>query len=202
MYVRISLITGASNFDRGLAFLDDQVVPELRQQRGFQGLTASGDRSAGWVNVLAMWETAADLDASESTAEKARADAVKLFGGQASVERFEQLAWEVGPVRPGPGAKLHIRRIRMDPSRIDDNLDYFRRDVVPQMKSTPGFLSVRLMMDRSTGEGAVGNLWADHESLTGSLARAEQRRAAAESRGIAFGEQRFGEMLFTTPMRP
>jgi len=202
MHVRISLLTGATGIEEGIDFLRDQVVPQLQQQNGFRGLSASGDRASGRVNVLTMWDTEADLDASESMAEKARADATKVIGGQASVERYEQLLWEMGSVVPGPGARLHIRRVSMDPSRVDDNLDYFRREVLPQMRATPGFLSARMLMDRRTGRGSVGTLWADDESLRVSLMRANERRAEAERRGVEFGEDQTAELLYATPMRP
>lgn len=198
MYVRISLLTGASGIDEGIDFLRDQVVPQLQQQKGFRGLTASGDRAACRINVLTTWETEADLDASESMAEKARADAAKLTGGQATVERYEQLAWEIGAIPPAPGAKLHIRRIRMDPGRVDENLEYFRRDVLPDIRSAPGFASLRVLMDRRTGAGSTGTMWVDDQSRKDSLARAAQRRPMAESRGVEFGEEQFADLFYAT----
>lgn len=196
MHVRISTITGASDIDGGIDFVRDQVVPQLQQQKGFRGLSVSGDRKAGVVTVLSVWETEADLDASESAADKARGDATKLIGGQVSVERYEQLVWERGDTPPGPGAKLHIRHVKMDPSRIDGNAEFFRQTVLPEMKATPGFLGCRNLIDRSTGEGHVGTVWADEESLAGALANAEQRRSRAADRGVEFGGEQVLEVLF------
>jgi heme-degrading monooxygenase HmoA len=118
------------------------------------------------------------------------------MGGNVSVERYEQTVWEVSDIRPGPGAKLHIRHIKVDPRRIDDNLEFFRQTVVPDMKARRGFLAVRHLIDRSTGEGRVGSLWEDQDSLAASLAQSEQRRAKAKDRGIEFGEDRVLEVLF------
>lgn len=202
MHVRLSMINGASDIDRGIEFLGSEVVPQLQQQKGFRGLNASGNRETHEVSILTMWDSPADLDASESMADKARTDAVKVIGGEVTVERYEQLVWELGTVPPAPGAKLHIRHIRMEPSKVDDNADYFRQDVLPQIKSTPGFLGVRLLMDRATGQGRVGTMWADDESRQGSLARAEQRRATAQSHGVEFGREQFLDVLFATPMKP
>jgi heme-degrading monooxygenase HmoA len=201
MYVRITNVMGASDIDGGLALLRDQVLPQLQQQKGFQGFSVSGDRSAGVVTVLSVWDTEADLDASESTAEKARSDAVRVTGGQLGVERYEQNIWEVGDIPPGPGAKLHIRPIKMDPARIDDNLEFFRQNILPQIKGTPGFLGVRHLINRSTGEGRVGTLWADDDSLAASQANLEQFRAGAAGRGVEFGEDRVLEILLTS-MQP
>ena len=196
MYARLSTITGASDIDGGIAFLRDQAVPQLQQQKGFRGLSASGDRKAGVVTVLSVWETEADLDASESAADKTRGDALRVIGGEVSVERFEQTVWERSETAPEPGAKLHIRHISMDPSRVDENLEFFRQTVVPEMKATPGFRGVRQLINRSTGEGRVGSVWADEEALSAALANAEQRRARASDRGVRFGEDQVLEVLF------
>jgi heme-degrading monooxygenase HmoA len=201
MHVRISIVTDATDIERGLGFIRDQALPQLQQQRGFRGLSASGDRSTGIVNVLSMWESESDLDASESAADKARSDAVRLMGGQVTVERYEQSLWEVGETPPRSGAKLHIRELRMDPARIDDNLEFFRQNVLPEIKSTPGFMGVRLLTNRSTGEARVGTIWADEQSLEGALERAEQRRAEAGDRGVEFGDDQSFEVLFTS-MQP
>ncbi|MGH9056185.1 MAG: hypothetical protein ACRDYY_10060 [Acidimicrobiales bacterium] len=148
------------------------------------------------MTVLSAWESQADLEASESSADKARGDAIRLLGGQATVHRYEQAIGEVAEIPAG--AKLHIRHFKIDPSRTDDNLAFFRRNVLPEIKAAPGFLALRQLIDRSTGEGRVGTVWADYEALEASLARSEQRRADATSRGVEFGEERVLEVLFTT----
>jgi heme-degrading monooxygenase HmoA len=198
MHARITTVTGATDIDGGLDLLRDQVAPQMQQEKGFRGLSAAGDRVDGVVTVLSLWESRADLEASESAASNARSDAVQVMGGQVSVERYEQTVWEVGGTRPGTGAKLHIRHIKVDRNRIDDNLDFFRQQVVPDMKARPGFLAVRHLIDRNTGDGRVGSLWTDQASLAASLAQSEQRRAAAKDRGIEFGDDRVLEVLYTS----
>ena len=89
------------------------------------------------VTILSLWDSQADLEASESAADKARDDVARVMGGEVSVERYEQTVWEAGDTRPGPGAKLHFRHIKIDPERIDDNLEFFRHTVVPEMKARP-----------------------------------------------------------------
>ena len=198
MYVRITTVTGASDIDGGLALLRDHVVPQMQQQTGFRGLSAAGDRAAGVVTVLSVWDSQADLQASESAADKARGDAVRVMGGEVSVERYEQTVCEAGDTRPEPGAKLHIRNIKLDPDRIDDILDVFRQTVVPDMKTRPGFLAVRQLIDRNTGAGRVGSLWIDEGSLAASLAQSEQSRTKAMARGVEFGKGHVLQVLYTT----
>jgi hypothetical protein len=195
MHARITTVTGASDIEAGLTFLRDQVVPQMQQQKGYLGLSAAGERAAGVITILSLWDRQADLEASEGAADKARDDVVGLMGGEVHVERYEQTVWETA-VRPGPGAKLHIRHIKLDPSRMDDNLEYFRQTVVADLKVRPGFLAVRHLIDRETGEGRVGSLWKDQDSLAASLAQSEPRRARAKDRGVEFGEDRVLEVVF------
>jgi heme-degrading monooxygenase HmoA len=188
MHARLTTVTGATDIEGGVAYLRDSVLREVQQQKGFRGLTVSADRSTGLVVVLALWESEADLDASESVADKARGESLKVLGGQARVERFEQTVWEVGQVPPKPGSKLHIRPFKMDPSRVDDNLAFFKETVLPDIKATGGFMSVRQLLNRKTGEGRVGTVWADAESLEIAVAKSDQRRPKAVERGVEFGD--------------
>jgi hypothetical protein len=198
MYVRIVTATGATNLDDTIAFIGDKVLPDARQQKGFAGLSAAGDRAAGVITVLTVWETEADRAASESFSEKARNEALGIMGGgELRVEGFEQVLWEVGDVPPGRGAKLHIREVKMAPEKVDENLAFFKANVLPDIKATPGFLAVRQLIDRDTGEGRIGTLWADETSLSGALQRAEQRRDLAEGR-VEFGEDRVLEVLIAS----
>jgi heme-degrading monooxygenase HmoA len=195
MYARITTVTGASDIDGGLAVLRDEAVPQMQQQKGFRGLSAAGDRAAGEVMVLSVWDTEAHLEASESAAQKARGEVARIMGGELSVERYEQTVWEVGKTQPGSGAKLHIRHVKVDPARIDENIEFFRQTVVPEMKARPGFVGLRHLIDRSTGEARVGSVWTDEDSISASLVQSEKRRALAKDRGIEFGEDRVLDLL-------
>jgi len=62
-------------------------------------------------------------------------------------------------------------------------------------------LGVRHLINRSTGEGRVGTLWADEDSLKVARDRSEQRRAIASERGVQFGDEQVLEVLFTS-MQP
>jgi hypothetical protein len=57
MFVRMNTVTGAENIDAGVTFLQDKVIPEVRGQKGFRGLTASGNRSTGDFGILGLWDT-------------------------------------------------------------------------------------------------------------------------------------------------
>lgn len=186
MYVRTTTVTGATDIDRGVAFIRDEVEKELAQQAGFRGISVSGDRSSGYVMVLSLWETRANLDASESTADKVRADAVKILGGHQEVHRYEQLVWETFAGGPRPGAQLFVRNLQVEPDRVDEHVQFFRQSVLPEITAAPGALGVRLMANRETGECRVGTIWTDRQTRDGFMAGMADRQAKAESRGVRF----------------
>ena len=185
MFVRIVTFIGAKDIDGGLQFLKDTVAPLLRQQNGWQGTTASADRSGGELSVLSQWATQSDLDASESAMQKVRAQAQEIIGGEMTVDVGEQVVFDVLKP-PHLGAKLLLRPLSMDPSKVDENTEFFKSTVLPQFRSSEGYLALRNVINRESGRGAVGSLWETDEALEAAIARAEERRPMGEARGITF----------------
>jgi heme-degrading monooxygenase HmoA len=197
MFVRVNNITGAENIDAGVTFLQDKVVPELVGQKGFRGVTASANRSNAQVGILTLWDTLADLEASASTASKLRGEAMAVLGGEVNVVVMEQVFADVATPQDMTGKPLRVVRISMDPAKVDEHLAFFVSDVVPGMKATPGFLAVRNMVNRSTGEGTVGTVWADEESMRASETTAQQRSQIASERGVQISEPSFRTILLS-----
>jgi hypothetical protein len=196
MYARLTTFRGTSRFDEAVSHVRDTILPELRQQKGFSSASLVCDRSAGILKALILWETEADRDSSEGFAEKTRKQTLDLLGGEVSVERFEQVLSEVGPTPPVPGSKLHLRPLKMDPAKVDENLAFFEQTVVPDIKATPGFQSVRSFINRQSGEGQVGTVWADQASLETARKKADERRSVASARGVEIGQDQVLEILF------
>jgi len=195
MFARLVTFTGAKDIDGGLEYLRDTVAPLLRQQQGWAGTTASVDRSNGLMSALTLWDSAANRDASESAMVKVRAEANEIVGGEVSVDYYEQVVFEVG-TPPRVGSRLLVRPLRMDPATVDDNIEFFKSTVLPQIKAGSGFLAVRNLINRDTGEGAVGSLWDSDSALEAAAAAAEERRPMGEQRGITFGELSKREVAF------
>jgi len=195
MYVRIVTYTGATSIDAGVRYLNDTAAPLLREQRGFRGVAASADRSGGVLGIMSLWDTEADRDASEGTLVKARAEGQRVIGGGFTVEHFEELL-AVTARPPAVGCALLMRRVSMDPAKIEENLRFFRRDVLPRIAASPGFCAVRNMLSRQTGEGVVGTVWADMAAADAAAAASDARRPEAAQSGVIFGEQSKREIVF------
>ena len=195
MHTRVLTFTGAKNIDGGVDYLRQKVVPLLKEQKGYRGVNASADRSGGVLGILSLWETESDREASESALAKARQEGLDITGGQLTVETFEQLLSEVADP-PGPVSALMVTRISMDPAKIDENLAFFKSDILPRIKANAGFQAVRNMIDRKTGHGLVGTVWANQDAMKAAAAEAQSRRQEGIARGVSFGDVSYREILF------
>jgi heme-degrading monooxygenase HmoA len=188
MYIRLTTWTNATDIDGGIEYLRSTALPAFQEQQGYQGVTASVDRSAGTFGVLSIWANEADRDASESALGKTRNEASEVIGGTVKTEKLEEVVSEVVKP-PGPGCALVVAPFGMDPGKIDENISFFKNEIVPRIKATPGFCALRNMVNRGTGEGYVGTVWADRAAVDAqSEAAAASRREAANTRGITFGD--------------
>ena len=195
MHNRVLTFTGAKNIDDGVAFVRDNAVPVLQEQKGYRGTTASADRDGEVLGILSLWETEAARDASFGPLAELRQQGLDVVGGELTVESFEQLVEEMKSP-PTAGSALMVTRISMDPAKIDENLGFFKSEVVPRISAAPGFLALRNMLDRKTGRGLVGSAWADQDAMKQAAAQAEARRDEGRARGVSFDGDSYREIVF------
>jgi len=195
MYTRVVTLSGVKDVNGFLAAMQETSLSVLRTQRGYKGLSVSADRSAGVVGTLTLWEGEADRDASDSALAKLREDVSAQFATDMKVETFEERVVEM--TRPaGVGSPLMLTWISMDPAKVDENLEHFKREVLPQIKKAPGFRTLRNMINPETGQGLVGTIWDDEETMRAAAEAAMARRPEANARGVNFGETSYREIIF------
>ena len=196
MFSRVLTFRGAKNVDAGVGVVRENALPVLRELKGYGGMTASADRDGGLFGILSLWETEADRDASFDALAGARQQGVDAVGGDLTVENFEELVVEMASP-PTVGSALMVTRVSMDPSKIDENVGFFKSSIVPRITAAPGFLALRNMIDRKTGRGAVGTVWTDQAAMKSAAAEAQARRDEGRARGVNFEEDSYREIVFT-----
>jgi heme-degrading monooxygenase HmoA len=83
--------------DEGTQILRESVLPEARQQRGFQGVMALADRSTDKAMAISLWQTEADVQASGASSAFAQAQLAKFASLLASapvIETYEVVVQE------------------------------------------------------------------------------------------------------------
>jgi heme-degrading monooxygenase HmoA len=98
-FVRMVTVNGdPEKVDAGIVQIRNHVLPLLKAQKGYQATIASVDRQSGRLSATTVWETKADLDASESKLAGPRAEAAKAAGAgphDVQVELFETAVIEI-----------------------------------------------------------------------------------------------------------
>lgn len=194
MYARVTTLTGVNDVDAAIAFVRDS-VSTVRGQRGYRGMTASLDRSSGVLAILSSWESEADREASNSALAKVRENAQAQIATGMNVETFEERVVDMSQP-PNPGARLMITRLSMDPTTVDETLEHFQREVLPQIKAAPGYMAMRVMANPQTGEAVAGSAWSDEQTMRSAAEAAMARRGDATARGVNFGETSYREIVF------
>jgi hypothetical protein len=195
MYARVTTLTGVKDVDGFLASLQETSLEALRAQRGYKGLSVSADRSSGVVGTLTLWETEADRDASDSALAKLREEVTGQFAADTQVDTFEEQVVEMSRP-PAVGSRLMVTRISLEPAKIDEHMEHFKQEVLPQIKAAPGFRSMRIMINPQTGEGIAGSVWDDEQTMRAAAEAAMARRPEATAQGVNFGETSFREFVF------
>jgi heme-degrading monooxygenase HmoA len=91
-YARVSTIQGSPDrVDEGIGKITDEVLPQLREVAGFQGIISLVDRDTGASRTITLWETEDAMRASEEAANRLREKAASDLGatGAPQVERYE-----------------------------------------------------------------------------------------------------------------
>ena len=100
--VRAVTVNGdQEKLDAAVVQIRNHVLPILKAQKGYRATIVSVDRQTGRLAASTVWDTKADLDASESKIAGPRAEAAKIAGAGPSdvqVEIFETAVVELSAV--------------------------------------------------------------------------------------------------------
>ncbi|TML32770.1 MAG: hypothetical protein E6G35_01415 [Actinobacteria bacterium] len=151
MYARSTTIQAdVKSIDAGIAYVRDEVMPELLRIDGCVGLSLLVDRQSGRCIATSSWESAQAMRASAAQVQPIRDQAAQRFGGKAQVEE-----WEIAIMhRDHPshdGACVRVTWMQRDPSEVDQAIDYMRTSALPAIERYEGFCSASLLVDRSSG---------------------------------------------------
>jgi heme-degrading monooxygenase HmoA len=91
MYARVRVTHGIpEKVEEGIRQFNDKVVPAYKNAPGFKGGYMLVDRAKGKLIGVTLWETEADMRATEVTSQRLRTAGSKAAGGDVhSVEVYE-----------------------------------------------------------------------------------------------------------------
>lgn len=176
MYARSTTVKGQSEaIDRGIAQVQDEVLPAVMAMDGCVGLSMLVDRSSGECIVTTSWESE---DAMHATAEKVKSlrdRATELMQGMSSVQE-----WEIAVMHRNhhsiDGSCVRSTWMSMDPAMADKGVDYYRFVLVPQLEELDGFCSASLLIDRATGMAVSSVVYDTQAAMEGTRTSASGLR--------------------------
>ena len=99
MFARVSTFQGPPDQTaEGIRLAREQILPAARLQDGFKGIYLLFDRETGRSLSITLWETEADMQASEEAANRVREESVRAAGDAiVGIERYEVALAELEP---------------------------------------------------------------------------------------------------------
>ena len=177
MHARSTTIQAqTSSIDDGIAYMRDEVMPELESIDGYVGISLLVDRESGRCIITAAYDTEDARQASADKATQLRSQAADRFGG--SVEKIEE--WEIGVLhrdhQSADGACVRCTWIKVPPDNADRTIDFYRTSVVPSLEDLEGFCSASLLMNRSSGRAVSTATFDSREAMERNREQSKELR--------------------------
>jgi hypothetical protein len=116
------------------------------------------DRGSGRCIITTAWETDEAMRASAEKASRLRDRAAEKLGG--NVEKIEE--WEIAALhrdhRSRDGACTRATWVKSDPARADQNIEYYKTSVLPEVENLDGFCRALALKTAKIREAGVEEL--------------------------------------------
>lgn len=194
MYSRETTLQGPYDPQGLVEKVQSVVVPRMMDSSGFRGLYVTGDPDTGTAWLYTDWETVGHLIASRQDANEVRTQAAG--SAVVGVRDWHVPVEHVSDQPPTAGLPVNVNLHLYDPTIIHEVVSFFAWAAEPMYSSSPGLRSVRMLVDRTTGEVQVGSVWDDVESLENGFSRTSAVRDRAVAKGMRFVDRSRREVLF------
>lgn len=167
VYARSTTIQAQpSSIEAGVAHIREEVMPALHEVDGCAGLSLLVDRESGRCIITTSWETEDAMRASEERVRSIRDRAADEFGGIGNPMVEE---WEIAVLhrdhRSSDGACARVTWVASDPAQTDQNVEYYKTSVLPDLEALDGFCSSSLLINRASGRAVACSSFDSREAM-------------------------------------
>jgi heme-degrading monooxygenase HmoA len=166
-----------SSIDAGIAYMRDDLMPELENVDGYVGISLLVDRESGRCIITAAYESEDAMHAAADKAKQLRSQAAEKFGG--SIQKVEE--WEIGLLHrdhnSNDGACVRATWAKGEPGMAEQNIEFFKTSVLPDLENLEGFCSASLLLNRDTGVGVSSVTFDSSEAMQRNRERATALKA-------------------------
>lgn len=183
MFARVNIIFGRPDkVENGIAQLEESDRLVVEATVGNRGLTTLADRNAGVIVAMSYWDEPAH--SSEAALTRAREGAVAATDGDLVVETYEVTSQDHMSA-PVPGAVVRLTRVQLESAKVVDGLAFLHDEILPQLRTSDGFCSAEILIDRGSGTGLFMTAWTAESHAQRLDAVVDQLRDDAAGRGGA-----------------
>jgi heme-degrading monooxygenase HmoA len=165
-----------SSIDDGIAYMRDDLMPELENVDGYVGISLLVDRESGRCIITAAYESEDAMHAAADKAKELRSEAANRFGGE--VQEIQE--WEIGVLhrdhQSAQGACVRATWIKVPPDQADRSIEFYKDSVLPSLEGLEGFCSASLLMDRSSGRGVSSATFDSRDAMERNQDQAQELR--------------------------
>jgi hypothetical protein len=165
-----------SSIDDGIAYMRDDLMPELDNIDGYVGVSLLVDRDSGQCIITAAYETEDAMHAAAEKAKQLRSQAAGRFGGE--VKKIEE--WEIGCLhrdhQSAEGACVRATWIKIPPDQADRAIEFYKDSVLPSLEGLEGFCSSSFLMDRASGRAVSSTTFDSREAMDSNREQAKELR--------------------------
>jgi hypothetical protein len=178
MYARSTTIQAQpASVAAGIAHVQGEVLPALKQLDGFIGLSMMVDRDSALCITTSAWQSDDAMRASAEQVEPVRTRAAEVLGGSPDVAE-----WEIAVMhREHPthaDAGVRSAWLQLDPSGLDELIEIYRIQALPQIQGLDGFCSASFMVNRASGRAVSSACFDSRQAMDASRDAASQIRSA------------------------
>src|SRR6266850_3803530 len=159
-YARVVRLKGDPNrVNETTTVWTQHILPLLKKQRGFSGVTFVGNRKTGDALTVSYWETEASMKEARG---QVRPLALKVFG-QIGASIVEDDECEVALLErfkpPLAGAWARVTTVHGDPAHASQAIDDFKAKIVPVIATQSGARTALFYINRQSGLAVTGSVW-------------------------------------------
>jgi hypothetical protein len=203
-YTRVVRLKGdPTKVEEAIKLWTQDVLPVLKKQKGFTGVTLLGNRKSGDALTVSYWETEGTMKDARGNVRPEALKMLSKIGGSivdddecevALLERFKP---------PMAGAYARVTTVQGDPAHASEAIANFKENILPAIQKQAGARTAYFFVNRQSGKTFGGSIWdTEHDLQKSETSIGTLRADAVKKFGGRDARTEAFEIYFTEILTP
>lgn len=204
MFSRVVRLKGDANrTDEALKLWTQSILPLIKKQKGYAGVSMLTNRKTGDGLSVSYWETEKAMKESRDNIRPEAQRIMASTGGSIVEDNECEVAVTERFQAPKANVWVRVTTLEGDPSKIDQGIADYKSLAVPLVQKQPGARAAILLVDRKAGKSFSGTIWETEKDLQNSEAAVGGlRKEIADKVGAKAPKVEVFEIAFTEILTP